>query len=361
MEKTKFDPVDRRAFLKLMGGACMITFVPPFLGLPLPLAFAGEGAPGKEPARTGIVYSPVYKKHLTGAGHPERPERCDAIMEALASDKQLTFKSIEPRAATDAEIRTCHTEGYLATVKRDITSGAGSLSTGDTAVCKDSLAAALLAAGGTLSAVDAVFESKAKNAFCVVRPPGHHATPMKGMGFCVFNNAAIAARYAQKKHKIAKVMIVDWDVHHGNGTQDIFYEDGSVFYFSTHQSPWYPGTGRADETGAGKGKGCTLNCPFPAGAGKNEIVGAFKDKLLPAAEKFKPELVLISAGFDSRIGDPLGRFRLTDDDFRELTLIMMGVAREHAGGRIVSMLEGGYNLEGLASASAAHVNALCGR
>jgi len=337
----------------------MISFAPSFLRLPL--AFAGEGAPGKGPARTGLVYSPVYKKHLTGAGHPERPERCDAIMDALAADKQLTFKSIEPRAATDAEILACHTEVYLAAVKRDITSGAASLSTGDTAVCKDSLAAALLAAGGTLSAVDAVFESKVKNAFCVVRPPGHHATSAKGMGFCVFNNAAVAARYAQKKYKIGKVMIVDWDVHHGNGTQDIFYDDGSVFYFSTHQSPWYPGTGRADETGAGKGKGCTLNCPFPAGSGKKEIVGAFQDKLVPAANKFKPELVLISAGFDSRIGDPLGMFTLTDEDFAELTRIMMNIARDHAEGRVVSVLEGGYALRGLASASAAHVKALCGQ
>jgi len=266
---------------------------------------------------------------------------------------------MEPRPATDAEVLACHTRDYLATVRRDVASGAESLSTGDTDVCRDSLEAALLAAGGVLSAVDAVVGSKVKNAFCVVRPPGHHATPDRGMGFCIFNNVAIAARYAQNKHKIARVLIADWDVHHGNGTQEIFYEDGSVFFFSTHQWPWYPGTGSAAETGRGGGKGTKLNCPFPAGSGGKEIVGAFRDKLVPAANKFKPELVLISAGFDSREGDPLGGFKLTDDDFAEMTRIVAGIAREHAGGRLVSVLEGGYSLDGLARASAAHVRALC--
>jgi acetoin utilization deacetylase AcuC-like enzyme len=175
----------------------------------------------------------------------------------------------------------------------------------------------------------------------------------------VFNNVAVAARYAQAKHKIGKVLIVDWDVHHGNGTQDAFYEDGSVLFFSTHQSPWYPGTGPADETGAGKGLGLTINCPLPAGTGRKDIFAAFTDKLLPAAAKFKPEMVFISAGFDSREGDPLGQFRLADADFADLTKIMLQVAKDHAGGRLVSVLEGGYNLEGLASAATAHVRALC--
>ena len=168
----------------------------------------------------------------------------------------------------------------------------------------------------------------------------------------------IAARYAQRKHGLGKVMIADWDVHHGNGTQDTFYRDGSVFFMSTHQSPWYPGTGAADETGEGKGKGCILNFPFPAGSGRSEIVAAFRENLRRAADAFKPDLVLISAGFDSRDGDPLGRFRLTDVDFTDLTKIMLGIGGTHSGGRLVSVLEGGYNLSGLQAAVGAHVQAL---
>jgi acetoin utilization deacetylase AcuC-like enzyme len=201
-------------------------------------------------------------------------------------------------------------------------------------------------------------EGKANNAFCIVRPPGHHASGSRGMGFCLFNNIAVAARYAQRKHGVERVAIADWDVHHGNGTQDIFYTDGSVFFFSTHQSPWYPGTGDAREIGEGPGKGCTLNCPFPAGAGKDEILGAFRDKFAPKMDEFRPDLVLISAGFDSRRGDPLGRFVLTDTDFSELTTLMGAIADKHAKGRLISVLEGGYNLDGLAKAVSAHAHSL---
>tara|TARA_B100000035_G_C20706130_1_gene424855 strand:- start:14 stop:559 length:546 start_codon:yes stop_codon:yes gene_type:complete len=178
------------------------------------------------------------------------------------------------------------------------------------------------------------------------------------MGFCIYNNVALAARYAQDKHGAEKVLVVDWDVHHGNGTQDIFYEDGSVFFFSTHQAPWYPGTGSREETGSGKGLGTILNRPFPAGAGRKEIVSAFETELVTAANKFKPDLILVSAGFDSRIEDPLGHFRLTDEDFSDLTKVMLDVANEHSDGRLVSMLEGGYNLSGLAKAVEHHFRAL---
>ena len=307
---------------------------------------------------TALLLDSFYKQHLTGPGHPERPERYDAITAAL--EREGLAKSLDrlaPRPATEDEIAMCHPRDYIAIVKRDVARGARDLSTGDTAIGPKSYEVAVRAAGGVLNAVDAVMGGRAKNAFCAVRPPGHHATPTRGMGFCLFNNVAVAARYAQKKHGADRVLIVDWDVHHGNGTQDMFYTDDSVFFFSTHQSPWYPGTGAATETGEGKGKGTTLNCPFPEGSRK-EVVDAFRQKLTAAADAFKPALVLISAGFDSRLGDPLGRFRLTDDDFGDLTRIMLDVAEKHAGGRVVSVLEGGYSLEGLAAGVVAHLTTL---
>ena len=310
-------------------------------------------------ATTALLLDPLYKQHLTGAGHPERPERYDAVTSGLEQAGIVRDALRVPsRRATEDELATCHSREYIATAKRDIARGARDLSTGDTAVSPRSLDVSLEAVGGVLNCVDAVLQGKAKNAFCAVRPPGHHATPVRGMGFCIFNNVAIAARHAQKKHGIGRVLIADWDVHHGNGTQDIFYNDGSVFFFSTHQSPWYPGTGARDETGEGAGRGSTMNCPFPAGAGRAEIGGAFRERLMPAMEKFKPELVLISAGFDSREGDPLGKFTLTDEDFGELSRLLMDIADKHAGGRVVSMLEGGYSLTGLAAGVAAHVTTL---
>jgi len=310
---------------------------------------------------TGLVADPVYKQHDTGPGHPERPERYDAVTHALdraGVTKHLAH--IPVRAATEDEVATVHSHRYIATVKRDIASGAHALSTGDTAVSAHSLDVALRAVGGVLNAVDAVISGKAGNAFCAVRPPGHHARPEQGMGFCIFNNVAIAARYAQRKHGLAKVLIADWDVHHGNGTQDTFYSDGSVFFFSTHQSPWYPYTGAARETGEGKGRNCIMNFPFPAGSGKREILWAFSERLQNAADEFRPDLVLLSAGFDSRHDDPLGQFTLEDEDFAELTKIAMEIAGVHCNGRLVSLLEGGYSLTGLASAATAHVQALAG-
>ena len=296
---------------------------------------------------------------MAGRPHPECPERLDAVLRGLGEAGLLNrLARVDARAATEEELLLCHTREYLSTAKRDVESGRPYLSTGDTDITPNSWEVAARAAGGVLNAVDAVVSGKARNAFCAVRPPGHHATPNRGMGFCLFNNVAIAARHAQRKHGLARVLIVDWDVHHGNGTQDIFYSDPSVFFFSTHQWPLYPGTGRADETGEGAGRGATMNRPFPAGSGRAEILGAVQGSLLPAAERFQPDLVLISAGFDSRAGDPLGRFTLTDRDFADLTRTAIEIADRYACGRVVSVLEGGYNLEGLARASAAHVEAL---
>lgn len=311
--------------------------------------------------RTGLIYSTDYLEHVTPAGHPESTHRAQIVMRGL-TDSGLLEKMVrlEPRRAAIEDLVRCHDEAYVQTAREDVQAGRDALSTGDTDVSARSYDVALLAAGGVCAAVDAVVERKVDNAFCVVRPPGHHATPARGMGFCLFNNIAVAARYAQAKHKIGKVLIADWDVHHGNGTQDIFYRDGSVLFFDTHQSPWYPGTGDANETGSGKGLGCIINNPFPAGAGRKEILGVFQDRLSAAAQKFKPDLIMVSAGFDSRAGDPLGGFKLTDEDFIDLTKQMQALAKEHAQGRLVCTLEGGYNLRGLMKATSAHVQTLLG-
>jgi acetoin utilization deacetylase AcuC-like enzyme len=348
----------RRDFLKysvitaaaLRGGGCNSSSTAP----PPPTT----SAKGTNPV-TAFIYDPIYTKHNAGAGHPESPARLEAIISAISdADFKGRLEIVKPRDASDAEILTVHSKQYLQLVRSDIKSGKRMLSTGDTNVCAESLDAAIKAAGGICLAVDQVMTGKHRNAFCAVRPPGHHSGESRGSGFCVFNNVAIAARHAQKNHNISRVLIADWDVHHGNGTQEIFYADPSVLFFSTHQWPLYPMTGRPDETGEGKGVGTTINCPFGAGAGRDEIVGAFKDKLIVAADRFKPELVLISAGFDSRINDPLGGFRLTDEDFAELTQIMLDIAHKHASGRLVSTLEGGYNPSGLARAVLAHCQTL---
>jgi len=304
---------------------------------------------------TGLAADPFCKEHLTGPGHPEQPARFDA---ALGAVRGLDLVAIAPRLANHDELALCHARKYIQLAEREIHDGFHELSTGDTIISPRSFDAALRATGGALNAVDAIVDKRLSNALCIGRPPGHHATPVRGMGFCIFNTVAIAARYAQRKHGIERVLIADWDVHHGNGTQDIFYTDGTVFFFSTHQSPWYPGTGARNERGEDQGEGMILNCPFPAGSGRNEILGAFQEQLMAAAEEVKPELVILSAGFDSRAGDPLGQFLLSDADFTDLTNVMREIADKHAGGRLLSVLEGGYNLTGLASAVRAHAEAL---
>lgn len=308
---------------------------------------------------TGLIFDAAFVRHDPGPAHPESPDRYRAIKKAF--DRAGLFDKlthIAARLATDDDLHLCHTRAYLAAVRHDVARKAATLSTGDTAIGEHTLEVATLAVGAALAGIDAVMTGRTRNAFAAVRPPGHHATASRGMGFCVFNNAAIAARYARKVYGVERVLIADWDVHHGNGTQDIFYEDQSVFFFSTHQWPWYPGTGAADETGAGSGKGTTMNCPFQAGSGHAEIVGAFRKRLMPAMAAYRPDLVIVSAGFDSRRADPLGRFVLRDEDFRELTEIAMEIAAASANGRLLSILEGGYSLPGLAAATTAHVEAM---
>jgi acetoin utilization deacetylase AcuC-like enzyme len=309
------------------------------------------------PNQTALLLDPFFKQHDTGAGHPECAERLTVIEQALAP-LLPTLLPIEPRDAINAELALVHSQRYLETVQQDLRLGAGHLSTGDTLISDHSGEVARRATGGVLNAVDAVMQSRAKNAFCAPRPPGHHATPTHGMGFCIYNHIAIAARYAQQQHGVGKILIVDWDVHHGNGTQDTFYADDSVLFFSAHQSPWYPGTGAADETGAGHGLGYTVNAPLRADSGYAEIEAALHTKLWPKVRDFRPDLVLISAGFDSRIEDPLGEFTLEDEDFAKLTRLVMEWAHEFAGDRLISILEGGYNLSTLGNTVAMHVRTL---
>jgi acetoin utilization deacetylase AcuC-like enzyme len=311
---------------------------------------------------TGVLYDDVYLRHLSGnTGHPERPERLIFIRDALEKAGLMqTLFSIHPRRVTDEELELVHKPSYVALVRRELSNlqGVRELSTGDTLVSPGSLEAAEFAAGGVLNTVDAVMQGKVKNAFAAVRPPGHHATPTRGMGFCIFNNVAIAARYLQKKYGLQRVLIVDWDYHHGNGTQETFYEDGSVFYFSTHHYGAYPGTGSAAETGAGKGAGKILNVPLPPGASDAQIVEVFQTKLVPAARNFKPDFILISAGFDGMRNDLLGVFDITPAGFAAITRIVVGLAKELCQGRVVSVLEGGYRLDGLAESVVAHVQVL---
>jgi acetoin utilization deacetylase AcuC-like enzyme len=308
---------------------------------------------------TGLVYHPAYLEHDMGAGHPESPTRLRAIMQQLEQSGTLTrVTKIEPRKAEDEWITQIHTPSYVASLNRLApTSGRVSLDP-DTSMSAGSLRAAYLAAGGVLAGVDAIMVGQVDHVFCAVRPPGHHAEAGRAMGFCLFNNVAIAARYVRKKYGLSRVLIVDWDVHHGNGTQHSFEDDPSVLFFSTHQYPHYPGTGRADERGKGAGEGFTINVPMEAGEGDEAYRAIFLKALVPAADAFKPEFVIISAGFDAHKDDPLASMGLTEAGYADLTGIVAGIARRHAKGRVLSSLEGGYNLAALAVSVDTHLQAL---
>lgn len=311
-----------------------------------------------------IVYHPDCVKHLTGPSHPETPERVKGIIDGLKNQNLMTREnSLLAKPAPLSIIELCHPKDYINLVQNEcdyvkqagIPPGLCMLSTGDVFISPDSYTSALLAAGAGIVALDAIMENKAKTAFCAIRPPGHHATSTVGMGFCLFNNIAITARYAKKNYNIEKILIADWDVHHGNGTQDIFYNDPSVFYFSTHEEGLYPGTGKRNE----KGVGNILNCPIPGGKGSRlAVIKAFQEELTHAMEAYKPELVLISAGFDAHVADPLGNFDLMTDDYATLTIIVKAIADKFSKGRIISLLEGGYHLNALSSSVCSHVKAL---
>jgi acetoin utilization deacetylase AcuC-like enzyme len=305
------------------------------------------------------MFSDVYLRHLTGSGHPERPARLTAIVDRLRTCGLTTnLVPIRPRPATIEQIAAVHALSYIKRVEHDCRDGVGYIDSPDAPASVESYAVALEAAGGVLAAVDAVMAGTVQNAFCAVRPPGHHALTNRAMGFCLFNNVAIAARHIQQRHKLARVLIVDWDVHHGNGTQAAFYADPTVLYFSTHQSPLYPGTGGADETGEGPGRGFTVNVPLPAGTGDAEYRRVFEECLRPAAAAFRPDFVLISAGFDAAQGDLLGAMKLTPAGYADLTRVVKAIAAGHCRGRLVSVLEGGYALDLLAGSVEAHIRAL---
>ncbi|MEK7396073.1 MAG: histone deacetylase, partial [Candidatus Poribacteria bacterium] len=311
-------------------------------------------------SKTGFVYSDIYLKHKTSAGHPESPQRLIAINKVLEKMSNNDLQLLNPKPFADAQkwLTTIHSTEYIERVKKSCQSGEEYMDSIDTPISKESYEVAVTAVGGILSAIDGVMEGKIKNAFCAVRPPGHHALRDRAMGFCIFNNVAIGARYIQKKHGLSKVLIVDWDVHHGNGTQDAFYNDPTVLYFSAHRSPFYPGTGDEDEKGSGKGLGYTINVQMKVGNGDESYKKAFEDILKPKAMEFDPDFVLISAGFDAHKDDPLGGMNITAKGYAELTKIVKNIAEKCCNGRLVSVLEGGYSLSGLAESVDAHLSVL---
>jgi acetoin utilization deacetylase AcuC-like enzyme len=309
---------------------------------------------------TAFIYHEDYLKHKTGFMHPEHEGRLIAIIDHLKkSDLWDKLLHITPSPADTKWILKVHTADYLKSVREKCERGVEVLDReGDTHVCRESYAVALLAVGGVLAATDAVVSGEAKNAFCAVRPPGHHAESTRAMGFCLFNNVAVGARYAQVQYGLNRVAIVDWDVHHGNGTQEIFYEDPSVLYISTHQYPFYPGTGSASDRGTRAGEGFTLNIPLRAETDGEEYVELFKEKILPALEEFKPNFLFISAGFDAHKDDPLAGLLLDESAYAEITRMLVGATENFCDGRIVSVLEGGYDLKALPRCVEAHLREL---
>ena len=306
---------------------------------------------------TVFYQSKTFLQHETGA-HPENPKRLQAITKQVASAEIPKLTIVNDPATPDGKaIELVHASPYLQRIQKLCQEGGGRIET-DTVVSPRSYDVARYAAGCAMQAVDQVVQGKTKRVFCAVRPPGHHALSNQAMGFCLINNIAVAARHAISEHKLNRVLIVDWDVHHGNGTQDIFYEEEQVYFFSAHRHPFYPGTGMGDETGVGKGLGTIWNLPLAFGITREDYFQQFERMLLQAAEKCQPELILISAGFDAHKEDPIGSLGLETEDFGRLTQLLLQVARQYCGGRIVSLLEGGYNPQRLAESVVTHLTEL---
>jgi len=301
----------------------------------------------------GFVFDDLYLEHVPPSGHPECPARLKSLVQHLkdcAVWDQLV--AIPPTPASSEDLRRVHTPGYLEYLRSVCEAGGGQLDAGDTHASQDSFEVARLAVGGVLRAIDAVLEHRVENAFCAVRPPGHHAEVDCPMGFCLLNNVALGARYAQQHYGLRKIAILDWDVHHGNGTQHIFEGDPSVLYISLHEYPFYPGTGARDERGIGRGEGFTLNIPLPAGTGEDRYLQAFDEEVVPALETFSPDLLMVSAGFDAHMNDPLADMNLSDASYAAMTWKVKAVAP------VVSVLEGGYDLGALARSVEQHLRVL---
>lgn len=308
---------------------------------------------------TSLITSEKYKYHITGSGFPESPERLDAIIDHLESTGLLNeLDVVEPNRKDKSFCKLVHDDEYITRVRQACELGAPIVDTGDNPISKNSYDTALLAVGGITEAVDRVFTGSANNAMALLRPPGHQAEKGMAMGFCLFNNVAIAARYAQQNYEVEKVVIIDFDVHHGNGTQHIFEADPTVMYVSLHQYPFYPGSGSADEIGSGDAKGTTVNYPLNLGVGDNEFIDIFDNSLSDKVLKYNSDLIIISAGFDAHVNDPIGGLRVTTEGYHNISKTITKIAGEVCDGKIISALEGGYNLKALAESVETHLKVL---
>jgi len=296
--------------------------------------------------RTGIVVDARYQDHYTGRNHPERPARIGTLLTLVEEYQRPGVKRFAPRVATPEELALIHDPAHIGLVAATAKKNHFAFDA-DTPVSGQSYPTALLATGGLLTLLEAIMTREVDNGFAFVRPPGHHAERNRAMGFCLFNSVAIGAQYLREKFGLRRVLVMDWDVHHGNGTQHSFYDDPGVLYVSTHQYPYYPGTGAAEEAGRGQGEGYTVNLPIPAGWGDAEYQELFQGVIDPICRQFDPEFVLISAGFDAHRRDPLGGMEVTEEGFGMMARVLLRLARDHAQGRCAAILEGGYDLEGL--------------